>query len=239
MSRLFLLGGIVFCVKILNMETQDEQNFKTRESTTRGLSYVQEFRKWTKEHPGLLKNFLNLLESEEFKNTQEGDTLEQNGIKLTILSKHKKDWMENENEFRGLRLKLEVDGHTFFVKQEKGKIFHKGYQEANSAQKAKELLKELELPNVELYEPQLGYQTKDNSFFVSKWIDLPTLSKYLLNLTDSSKFDEETYTKNIKKAQELQRRERQIAKKLKKFPDVYAHNMFYDEKTDKIILFDL
>ena len=154
-----------------------KESFKSRETETRKLAYDEDFRAWMKEHPGAMKTFLEIVHSKEFKDAVEGDIIERGEIKVTVIGLY---------YLRGPRLRLELGGTNFFVKietnsQEQGYAW--GHKEFVDSQKVKELLKDL--PGVEVYEPQLGYQTESESFFVSKWIDLPGIQEYMDMLIDN------------------------------------------------------
>ena len=202
------------------MTKLEKGSFTSRETETRKLAYDEDFRAWMKEHPRAMKTFLEIVRSEEFKNAVVGNVIERGGIKVTLI----------ESSYdRGPRLRLELDGTNFFVKiekesQEQG--FAWGHKEFVDSQKAKELL--AGLSGVEVYESQLGYQTENESFFVSKWIDLPTLENYIygIELADPLR------SKLVEKFHKIRER-------LGGFFNVSAYNMFYDPQTDTIILYDL
>jgi len=207
------------------MTKLEKGSFTSRETETRKLAYDEDFRAWMKEHPRAMKTFLEIVHSHEFKNAKEGDVFERGEIMVTAIGQH---------SYRGPRLKLELAGSNFFVKiekesQEQG--FAWGHKEFVDSQKAKELL--AGLSGVEVYESQLGYQTEKESFFVSKWIDLPGIQEYMDMLIDN---DEEG---NEEKVFELRKKNREIHEVLKDFFDINDYNMFYDPQTDKIILFDI
>jgi hypothetical protein len=100
--------------------------------------------------------------------------------------------------------------------------------------KARELLKDL--PYVEIIDEQLGYIGDDFELFVSKWDDrLDNRNKILIKsylnkiLTDN----------DPKKYDELVERISKIKERLRSYHDLHYHNMVYDIKKDKIVLFDL
>ena len=205
------------------MTKLEKENFTSRETETRKLAYDVDFRAWTKEHPGAMKTFLEIVRSKEFKDAVAGDIIEKGEMRVTLIEQ-----IYN----RGPRLKLELNGVEFFVKIEETNLekqgFARGHKEFVDSQKAKELLGDL--PGVEIYEPQLGYQTESESFFVSKWIDLPVLYDYVEMLSAQN---------NKEKVSELSKRKKEIQEVLEDFTDIVEYNMFYDPQNDKIILFDV
>src|SRR3989338_7488453 len=201
------LGSAKFMTKL------GKESFKSRETETRKLAYDEDFRAWMKEHPGAMKTFLEIVHSKEFKDAVEGDIIERGEIKVTVIGLY---------YLRGPRLRLELGGTNFFVKIETSlqeRDYARGHKEFVDSKKAKELLGDL--LGVEIYEPQLGYQTENESFFVSKWIDLPVLYDYVEMLSAQN---------NKEKVSELSKRKKEIQKVLKDFTDIMEYNMFYDSR---------
>ena len=202
------------------------EKYINRETETRKLVYGVDFRQWMKEHPEAVKDFLDFVNGEEFTDSKEGDVIETDKMRVTVLQKEQMD--QHTDEDRGPRFKFEVEGEIFFIKMEK--VWAKGHEEAMSTERARKLLKNI--PKVEIYEPQLGYQTDTQSFFVSKWIDLPLLRIYMDKLSDDNK-------KEKAERHRLYLRSLEITKVLEEFHDANFLNMFYDSDTDTIILFDI
>ena len=181
------------------------------------------------QHPGALKSFLKLekqineLDMFEF---EEGATFEDGDVKVTPLY----DKIETKQKHRiqdkylpNTYMKVEVGEHAFFVKTVNAfSALGNSVQEYNSQKKLSEILKDI--PGVEVVEMKLGYFNKrtERQYYVSEWKDLPRV-KDIENTNQS-----------------LKDRALELSDLLNKrgFFDTHTGNMFYDEKTDTIFVFD-
>ena len=105
----------------------------------------------------------------------------------------------------------------------------RGYEELTASGEAARLLKDL--PNVRVIRYILGYEDSKRSFFVSRWENLTPLKTYMRDV----RYKEGGFAKWAK----LDKQYMDIQARLVTFFDVHKSNMFYDEDTDEIVLFDL
>ena len=145
-------------------------------------------------------------------------------------------------------LKLSYDGKSFFVKRS-FVTTNPGFIEFSNIQEAKELLKDL--PNVGVVDAKMGYQDKNESWYISKWENLETdgfqsdpynqLNDYGKNKLPAETqdsffaFENERDYLNYKQGRKL------IEEKLKPTGidrDLNA-NLFYNPKTKTFILLDV
>jgi hypothetical protein len=81
---------------------------------------------------------------------------------------------------------------------------------------------------------QLGYKDQDGkTYFVSKWLDLPTVYDYVYG-DDVSEEESESREKIIDKYDEIEHILKQY-----NFQDVHIGNMLYDENSNKIYIYDI
>lgn len=146
-------------------------------------------------------------------------------------------------DFRYYYLKASVQDERFFIKvqtheatkeqalKDPNTIIQDGADEFKSTLSAKEKLANIDW--VEVVEPLFGYQETVNerkqSYFVSKWRDLPKANEALYEFREQKdpRFDE------------LWARVEQLQELLPDFFDVRAPNMFYDETTNRLVLYDM
>ncbi|MEY2701425.1 MAG: hypothetical protein RLY43_45 [Bacteroidota bacterium] len=221
------------------------ENFGLRQN--RELEYTEEFREFLRNNPGALKSFLKLEKEIEENSTailesREEKVFEDENVKITPLYKA----IEDRNLYSVINgrdkipansfCKVEIGDRAYFVKTIPGYFNNPeestGTDEFRTIMKAKETLSGLE--DVEIVEPQLGYRDKntDRTYFVSEWKDLPNIATFLKSVTS---------TGEPKKGYRLINRFMDIEARLSAvgIKDVHTTNMFYDESTDKIYLFDL
>ena len=226
------------------MKKFEGKDFVTRETETRKLGYAQEFKDWIKQNPGVIKRFLEALNSGEIDRTLSTNKPFRIGDATITLA-------ELYPNRRGPRFKLRLGDKAFFIKIEK-KVpdnlkFQYGYEEFLSTQKARELLEEV--PNVEVCDFQLGYQDDKFNIFVSIWIDLPRLDIYMDRLRFKAEGLEPVAMEEFKTIKTTLKKIYQILlpplvsiaqrRKTEGYGDIREGNMFYDPQTKKIILFDL
>ena len=121
-------------VNLEYMKKFEGKNFVTRETETRKLGYAQEFKDWIKQNPGVIKRFLEALNSGEIDRTLSTNKPFRIGDATITLA-------ELYPNRRGPRFKLRLGDKAFFIKIEK-KVpdnlkFQYGYEEFLSTQKAK------------------------------------------------------------------------------------------------------
>lgn len=155
----------------------NESVISQHETANRRLAYTEDFKKIISENPGVLKSF-RIIEEKLFEGKLEvGDIFIEGELKVTIISYEGRDYHPGAHN-RKKHLKVEIGSDKFFVKYLPG-YFEKGlgFDEFNSLQKVKELLRDFE--NVEVIDFQLGYQdNKGSTYFVSKWLDYVRLMDY-------------------------------------------------------------
>lgn len=202
----------------------------------REIEYTPDFKEVIAQNPGALKSFLKLEKEIEEKaknrklDIENEESFSDGDVRATpVYSVFNKIYEGLTYEDCDVNtpadyLKVEIGDNAYFVKRDYG--FHwdgSGIQEMNSLKKAKEVLKDMQ--GVEVVDFQLGYCDDKNrkSYFVSKWMDLPTVREASEeNVSVLTKFNE-------------------INKKLSDagFIDAHEKNMFYDKTTDTIYVFDV
>jgi len=218
----------------------------------RDIAYTADFKKWVEEHEGAMSAAVFLIEDIESKlanldkrsqayqqlnkafwdgvSFPDHDILERvfdkDGVKVSL------------KVFKGSHIyKVVVGEDAFFVKREdrtrsdgvmSGKVG--GYVEVKSSASAKDLLKNIE--GVEVIDFKLGYENKKEKvrYFVSRWEP------------DFKKISEDDTFESIEKQEKdrLRLLMDQIRNILgSSFIEIAEHNMFYDKKRKKIIIYDL
>jgi hypothetical protein len=218
------------------------ENFNERPN--REIEYTPDFKEVIAQNPGALRSFLKLEKEIEENSVEILDSLEEKvfedeNVKVTPLY----SVIKNRNKYTVVNgrdkipansfCKVEIGDQVYFVKAVPGYLINPekstGVEEFKTINKAKEALRCLE--NVEIVEPKLGYSDKNTNrtYFVSEWKNLPTIFKSMRETGDP------------KKADELRERSDYIYTVLKDIGIVEVHtgNMFYDESTDKIYVFDV
>jgi len=192
------------------------------ETGNKQLAYTSEFKEFIHQNPGAVRSFEAIINRVNGSDANRGDVFQEGDIKATVVTL--RSTIREEYYF----FKVEIGDKKFFVKCEKGSGL-RGYEEFSSSAEARELLKDMQ--DVEVVDFQLGYQdAHGNSYFVSRWQDLPTLVEYLDEL-NSSRRDSE--------AAELYTKVKAIREVLPSFSDIAVWNMFYDAAKKKFYLFDL
>lgn len=122
--------------------------------------------------------------------------------------------------------KVDIDGKKYFVKK-KTSSREGGVSEMDASIQAAKLVEGMK--GVKIIDYKLGYSdTHGNNYFVSGWLDYPTLEEYF------SKVDLRNPENN-----EVWKRYEEIIKKFTQFGDVADYNMLYDSVSDTIFLCDL
>lgn len=204
------------------------------EEPHREMEYADDFKKFIADNPGALKSFLTL-EKEIGERRKEGklkfdDVFDDGDLRISFIIKDS-SYLPNLGKY----FKVEINGQAFFVKKTPAHYLHPdsthGIAERRSLEKAKELLKDLE--NVEMVDFQLGYKDQNGkTYFVSKFLDLPTLAETYRQLSKSKK--------GLEKKEKLKARVEKIEEifRYNHFIDFHVSNILYDEKTEKFYLFD-
>lgn len=204
----------------------------------REIEYTPEFKDIIAQNPGSLKSFLKLekeiSESDPNPESENEKTFEDGDVKVTPL--YEKISKKRDVVIRDIHLtnylKVEIGDQKFFVKTVPGYITRPeastGVDEFRANKKAAEILKDI--PGVKMIDAELGYRDteRNKTYFVSKWMDLPPIFEYV-------------YKKGYLETENLRMREREVARLLEKnnLRDTHTQNMFYDEKTDTIYLYDV
>lgn len=197
------------------------KDIKTTQTESRALSYVDEFREFIAEHPGAMRTVLKLIGKIE-----EGIGL----YKKSAFSEKEVSVVLFQERPRSRCYKINVDGKSYFLKKEFKYPCRGGNDEFLSCRKAEELIEGLD--GVKVIDYQLGYSDQNNNYFVSKWMDLPTVSACVWG-TKGKQVPQE-------KRDELMARANAVMRRLcPSFYDVMDYNMLYDEQTNMIYLFDL
>ena len=202
------------------------------------LEYTPDFKEVIAQNPGALKSFLKLEKEIESsynpEDTENEKSYTDGEITITPLyrnSIHKNFIRQTEMPITGY-LKVEIGDQKFFVKTLPGFYYDpensSGIEEFKSIEKADEVLKDIE--GVKVIEPQLGYHDKEKNktYFVSKWLDLPSASEYC-------------YKAGFQKSEPIRFRIKNIISILNEngFRDVHTGNMFYDETSDTLYVYDV
>ena len=199
------------------------------------LAYTEDFKEWIKANPGVIEDFNQLIAKLDtiplstigLKNVQNKEVVTEGPITATIIDTYTSRFGKRYYYF-----KLDIGEDSFFVKSKPKTAINtkgEGYDEFKSTSEAKQKIKDI--PWVEVIEFQVGYQdNKGNTFFVSKWRDLPRLDLHIKDLRDKGQNSEVAdLSEKVGKLREL----------LPDFLDFKAHNMMYDPEAGKIVLFDL
>lgn len=197
--------------------------FKILENSKRKLGYDVEFRNLLRQHPRIVGTVRDIFE--KLKSTSEGDSIRIDGVTATNVRYNPAD------DTTSLCAKIEFDSHQFLVKEElKMPGIAGGFWEYQSSHEAARRLKDV--PDVEVIDAKLGYSAKknsdgdDTSFFVSRWENLPRLKEYLLTCSRED-------------ATRLDLLFQRIQRVLHDFSDVETNNIFYNQETHKLIVYDL
>jgi hypothetical protein len=208
------------------------EKYINRESNGRVLWYEQDFRNYLKEHNKLPKEILKLSDGVWHK----GEVRCSEGICLECIDLNlsdevlfgRKDIEQKDIYSKGF--KVTVGDKTFFFKIEKKYMdTDGGYEEMQDTILAKDIIEPLKEYNVRVVNPLLGYKDDERSYYISEWENLPLLDVVLYN------YDK----KGLEKYDILIERMDDIRNILDGYREVSAHNMFYDEDKDEIVLFDL
>ena len=238
-----------------------QEKLTNKESEHRKIAYTEEFRNLIREYPGIIRRIREILRSQELVNSKVGDVFEFderfNGKITRIKLEVKMNEKDGSTTF--YHLKLDVDGNSFFIKSEFWPRRGKGYDEFINTEDVRKRLENLSW--VGTVEHKFGYQEdgeQRTNFFISEWVDFPLLRDYMgelrLKIEDLQlEHDRQAPDKSIgmweeegeelrklrKQKEELEDKMRTIQEVLPEFYDLWSWNMFYDEKNQKIYLFDL
>jgi len=205
---------------------------------SREIKVEDDFRELLHNNPGALKSFLNLdreindtdpLTQDNFRDS----VFEDGNVRITPLIPEIKNKIERSGDYfsAAIYMKASIGEASFFVKTKAGYEGESlGTEELQSLKQLKAEITENNIEDLEVVDFQLGYKDKDRTYFVSKWLNLPTLNNYL---RIHSEHDEE--------AGQVTKRFDVIKQKLLNlgYRDVHALNTFYDEKTKKFYVFDI
>lgn len=224
-----------------------ETGLNVRESQTKFLAYTDEFKEIIASHDHLLKDCVDFFKQMDQVRAEQ---LQQEGGEIKIgnnvfwINSYSKDPVdETETGARVMTFRVKTsEGQDFFVKAIKGG--ESGYEEIRSSEKMKEIVKSFH--KVKVVDYLVGYTDENgNSYFVSRWVDASPIDSYLSQLrVDSRKLNAEGENGEAQiltdKHASLEKRFEDLKKALQPITfDFDFHNVFYDEKTDEIILFDL
>lgn len=209
-------------------------NFDELMQPRREIIYTPDFKEFIHDNPGVIASFKEIEKQIEarLKDNQilPDDEFEHGDLKVSLL------------EFThpaklGWYLKAEIAGQEFFIKRVPGFFSNKdsmGVREFESTERLAELLKENDFNDVRVVDFQIGYQNNEtgNTYFVSKWLNLPRVKEYL-----ARKLKESDYFGHKK----VHDRSNEIDDFLDEngFTDTSTANMFYDPKTETFYLYDV
>lgn len=192
------------------------ESSRERVNAHREIAYTESFKQFIKEHPGYLARTKKLIEQ---------------AIKTRSNKVEEDDFVLERLERNPVpAFKLSTPAGDFFIKCENVYKGHGGFNEFKSNEVAQERIKDL--PNVEVIEGQLGFSDKEHDYFVAPWRGGMKEAMYYLYTPDGNAISPED-------KQVLDQTIKEIDLRLPEFTDNDAHNMFYDVKTKKIMLFDL
>lgn len=201
------------------MDKNIESRITDKKSLSRDLSYNNEFKILVHKNPGILRKALDAMDEID-KNINE--TVEGENFEARSTGKIGTYYIKMGDEI-------------FFVKRERGPYRFGLENEIKSSLSAKELLKDL--PWVQITDVQFGYMDNKKSFAIAKWDDrldpknIIFLHKYLSSLDSDP--DKESYINEIRQKVKI------ITERLEtKFFDILS-NMYYDQKNEKIVMFDI
>lgn len=184
-------------------------------------------------------DFLRLVKEVDAKRQHGAAAWEGDTTVISVGGLNPEKWQKGETFY----YRAQFNGQPYFIKRLSaayGEGYGGGHKELMDSREARELIGDLE--NVEVVEYVMGYESKKDWYFVSKWNDAfqVTLDEYLNQLKTEIR-------KNPSQAEELENvydeildRVRAITKRLRpSYEDVMTYNMAYDPASKKIFLFDL
>jgi len=196
-------------------------------SNERHLIYAYEFKDFIKKNPGVIESVHNILKEHNDKDFVEVGDIKITKIKLSTIPV----------------FKIEINNNIYFVKINhlpNSVIGEKGFNEFNSTEYAKELIKDI--PWAEIAENQLGYKDDKYAYYVSKWNELlysSNLGEHIEELEDYVENNPNNSQKEKKEISEWKNKVLILREKLVGFHDLFEHNMAYDPSSKKLYLFDL
>lgn len=206
-------------------EKIDEEFTQINLGPEKSLVYNQEI-----SHLLTKKNREDFLELIKLAKTKNGKTAEKDGNKIVLIGLNPTQGRGGSSHY----YRASMDENDYFIKEvsvKQLKDYGGGAGEIRAMIKAKELLKDF--PDVEIMDYQLGYQGNRKTFLIAKYNQVleTNMGEYLDSLEDN---------KELEKMLLLKHRVEEIAKILRPyFFEIKYQNMAYDEKTDKVIIFDL
>ena len=217
-----------------------QHNYETQR---RQLTYSEVFKELIKTKPGLLRTFLKLADQLVSEPDMAGnDPITESELTLTLF-----DYKPYLSVFY---FKAQIAGHLFFIKQALKEYHSGGFHEAQSTQRANELLQKAGLADyVIIPEFKMGYSDQQKTYYVSDWepaIDLQPLDVYNislwythLELVDNGKIESEEHRQLMHTKMIIDERVNYIQGALTDFFDVNTNNMAIDPETNRIYLYDL
>lgn len=195
------------------------EKIKLFETDSRNIIYKSDFKEWLKEHRGLLKSTIELIQQIKTVGEQKCN----DNICATCVDINQEGKKIYSNSF-----KIETENRKLFLKVEYEDTEKEGaYEEMQDTILAKETVELSGIDGVRVVNPLLGYTDKNGkSYFVAEWIDMPILDEVLDSFDD-------------KKKSKIFERLNQIRKTLEGYRELSPANMFYDKERDEIVLFDL
>lgn len=224
-----------------------ESGLNVREGQTKFLAYTDEFKEIIASHPHLLKDcidFFKQMDQVSADRFQDERKEIEVGTNIFWIDSYREDNV-GDFETRGRVMTFQIkteDGQEFFVKAIKRG--ESGYEEIRSSEKMREMVRGLN--DVKVVDYLVGYEDENgNSYFVSRWVDARHIDNYLGRLyADSRKLE---YEGKADEAGILMQKHKKVEQRLEELKKTFqpitfdfdSHNIFYDENTDEIILFDL
>jgi hypothetical protein len=172
------------------------------------------------------------------KNAVPNPSAEEHGIKVEFIqTKFNPNLRKIEVHKETNLYKITIEGQSFFCKEVpyydyKHRYKADGFAESVALNNLRKKIEPLRKRHkVRVVDFVFGFSGKHKLYFVSKWEELPVAKEYHIQLLREKRTEE---------ADRLYDRIHKLIKLLEKdFSDVGAHNMFYDEDKDEIVLFDI
>lgn len=223
----------------MTQEKPQSGELKIRESHTRKLAYIPEFKKEIIPSPQALKKFLEL----KMSLSEIGERKTSNSLEVEFIGEHGTG--ENKEHYTKY-YKVLVNNKAYFVKETPRAWYSRkggGTVEVLSMRKVREILRANDIDWAEVVAFKMGYENSFRRYFVSKWSDFlrTSLDKYISRLAGLS------LSKDRAIASAARSELFELGKKFSKlyailsddFSDVWEGNMSYDPESKKIYIYDL
>jgi hypothetical protein len=227
------------------MRAREKQpdGFTTVDTGNEQWAYTQEFNDLKHKKPHALEIVMDLINKVDSKRKR-GSSAEKDDIQVNLVAlKEALPRQRDTIHYYRIVAKVEGQAYEFFLKKTPiaYKQFGGGEHEAASSHKAREILRENNIKDVEVVNFQMGFSDGKNWYFVSKYnksLESP-LDYYKELLSGYIKLNPNSSDSERQELEYINKRVEDLQKLLPNFSDLFAHNMYYNASDRKIILFDL